>query len=71
MRPVCQTEQPAENVVKIPELGVQISVPDSLKDLTYDARDVTLPNGQPAKIAYFSTAALTKADLTVLLKLGR
>ena len=51
-----------QNVVKIPELGIQITVPDSIKDLTYQVHTGTLQNGNQATFAFFSTAALTAAD---------
>ena len=52
----------AQNIVKIPELGIQITVPDSIKDLTYKASTVTLRNGNQATLAVFSTSSLTTAD---------
>jgi cytoskeletal protein RodZ len=51
-----------QNVVKIPELGIQIIVPDSIKDLTYKTETVTLRNGNQAILARFSTASLTAAN---------
>ncbi len=48
--------------VKIPELGIQITVPDDIKDLRYRVITVTLSNGKQATIAYFSTASLTALD---------
>jgi hypothetical protein len=52
----------AHTIVKIPELGIQITVPDSIKDVTYTTTKVKLRNGNPATIAYFSTTSLTAQD---------
>ena len=51
------TPTPNQNIIKIPELGIQITVPDSLKDLTYTAKT---ENGNA--VAYFSTTTLTNLD---------
>jgi len=51
-----------QNVVKIPELGIQITVPDDIKDLTYQTQVVTLRNGNQSTLAMFSTKALTAVD---------
>jgi len=51
-----------QNVEKIPELGIQITVPDDIKDLKYQVNTVTLKNGQQATFAMFSTAALAGLD---------
>ncbi len=51
-----------QNVETIPELGISITVPDSIKDLTYQVHTGTLQNGNQATFAFFSTAALTTAD---------
>lgn len=56
------TPATTQNVVKIPELGIQLTVPDSIKDLTYQVSTVTLPTQQTATIVKFSTQALTAAD---------
>src|SRR5258708_25082461 len=53
---------PAQNTVQIPELGIQITVPNDIKDLTYQTSTVTLRSGQKATLAMFSTKALTSAD---------
>jgi len=50
-----------QNVVKIPELGIQITVPDNIKDLTYQVHTGTV-NGKQATFAFFSTAALAHLD---------
>src|SRR5205085_3038026 len=44
------TQQPIanQNVVKIPELGIQMTVPNDIKDLTYQVSTVTLRNGKQA-----------------------
>jgi hypothetical protein len=51
-----------QNVVKIPELGIELAVPDSIKDLVYATHNVTLTNGNPATYALFSTTTLTDLD---------
>jgi len=51
-----------QKVEQIPELGIQITVPDDIKDLKYQVSTVTLKNGQPATLAMFSTAALIALD---------
>ncbi|SRR6266566_2909770 len=51
-----------QNVEKIPELGIQITVPDDIKDLKYQVSTVTLKNGSQATLAFISTAALTALD---------
>jgi len=51
-----------KNIVKIPELGIQLTVPDDIKDLTYKIGKTTLRNGNPATYAMFSTASLTAAE---------
>ncbi len=61
-QPTLTTPAMNQNVVKIPELGIQITVPDSIKDLKYKTVTVTLRNKNQATIAYFSTTALAAAD---------
>lgn len=56
------TSASATTVVKIPELGLQMTVPNDIKDLTYQVKTNTLRNGSQATTAYFSTAALTALD---------
>jgi len=51
-----------QNVEKIPELGIQITVPDDIKNLNYQVSTVTLRNGQQATLAMFTTATLTGLD---------
>jgi len=60
------TSTPNQNIVKIPELGIQIIVPDSLKDLTYAAAKNEYGNA----VAYFSTTTLTNLDAACSGKLG-
>ena len=50
------------NVEKIPELGIQITVPNDIKNLKYQVSTVTLKNGNQATLAFFSTAALIALD---------
>lgn len=52
------TSSTNQNIKKIPELGIQITVPDSIKDLTYTPGTVT-SNGQSMPVADFSTQSLT------------
>jgi CRISPR/Cas system CMR-associated protein Cmr5 small subunit len=60
------TQQPAavanQNVEKIPELGIQITVPDDIMDLKYQVHTGTVANGIQATFAFFSTAALANLD---------
>lgn len=51
-----------KNIVKIPELGIQLTVPDSIKDLTYKAYTGSEVEGRSASAARFSTASLTQLD---------
>ncbi len=60
------TPTPNQNIVKIPELGIQITVPDSLKDLTYSAAK----NESGEAIANFSTTSLTNLDAACSGQLG-
>jgi Tfp pilus assembly major pilin PilA len=60
------TPTPNQNIVKIPELGIQITVPDRLKDLTYVASKTEFGNA----VAYFSTTTLTNLDAACSGKLG-
>lgn len=53
---------PAINIVKIPELGVQFNVPDSIKDLTYSYRTSQTSDGKKMLIVDFSTTKLTTLD---------
>jgi cytoskeletal protein RodZ len=56
------TPPEATTVVKIPELGIQIAVPNNIKDLTYKTNTVTLSNGNKGTYALLSTTSLTAAD---------
>ena len=58
------TTQPAPslNVIKVPELGIQITVPDSIKDLIYKVGTATLHDARQETYVEFSTTALTTAD---------
>jgi Tfp pilus assembly protein PilV len=58
--PKLQTIPPS--TIKIPELGIQITVPDNIKDLRYKVSTVTLSNGRQATLALFSTASLIAID---------
>jgi len=49
-------------VVQIPELGIQITVPNSIKDLVYATNTATLNNGNSATYAKFSTTSLSNTD---------
>lgn len=51
-----------QNVLKIPELGIQITVTDDIKDLKYQVHTGTLRNGNQATFAFFTTAALIGLD---------
>lgn len=51
------TPTPNQNIVKIPELGIQITVPDSIKDLTYKAE-----NMDGVEYTSFSTTTVTNLD---------
>lgn len=51
-----------QNLVKIPELGIQITVPNSIKDLTYKIGATMLNDGRQSTYAKFSTIALTASD---------
>jgi hypothetical protein len=48
--------------LKIPELKIYITVPASIKDLTYKTTEGKLNNEAQATLAYFSTDSLAKAD---------
>jgi type II secretory pathway pseudopilin PulG len=52
----------ATTVVQIPELGIQITVPNSIQDLTYKVGTATLHDGRSETYAEFSTASLAAAD---------
>ncbi len=60
--PTQTTPTPGQNIIKIPELGIQIAVPDSIKDLTYKTTTGKLRDGRDSTGATFSTESLTAAD---------
>ena len=58
--PQTQTNQ---NIVKFPELGIEITVPDSIKDLTYVTEYQTdSTNGKPITYARLTTKSLEQLD---------
>ena len=51
------------NIIKFPELGVEITVPESIKDITYSSVNTpTFPQGLSGTIINLSTDSLTKLD---------
>lgn len=48
--------------VSVPELNIEITVPNAIKDLIYRTLPVTLVGGSTGTLAYFSTSSLTSAD---------
>lgn len=56
------TPKADQSILKITELGIQLTVPDSIKDLTYETHEATLKNGTKATVALFSTKSLSNAD---------
>lgn len=56
-----QQVAPNQNIVKIPELGLQITVPDSVKDLIYTVKSSSTAS-QTYKTAFFSTQSLANQD---------
>jgi hypothetical protein len=62
--PVAAQQAAAANqsVVKIPELGIQITVPNDIKDIKYQVHTGTVANGKQATFAFFTTAALVGLD---------
>lgn len=60
--PTQTTPAPSQNIIKIPELGIQITVPDSIKDLTYRISTGKLKDGRESTAAIFSTTSLAAAD---------
>lgn len=51
-----------QNVIKVTELGIQFTVPDSIKDLTYTVKTNTFGTNQTELTAYFTTASLLAKD---------
>lgn len=64
--PVVVTQQTvgtiSQSVEKVPEISSQLTVPNSIKDLTYQTSTVTLKNGKVATLTTFSTSSLTQLD---------
>jgi len=50
------------NILKIPELGIEISLPNSLKDLTYAVNNQTPVNGEANISVGLSTVSLANLD---------
>lgn len=50
------------NILKIPELGIEITLPNSLKDLTYAVINQTPVNGEADISVGLSTMSLTNLD---------
>lgn len=57
-------------VENIPELGIQITVPEDIQDLTYQIGTVKLLNGHMATIAKFSTKTLTSLNASCSASFG-
>lgn len=55
------TPEIVANEFKISELGIEFTVSESLKDVKYIVRDVTLPNGIKVKRAYITTKEVEAA----------
>lgn len=51
-----------ENIIKLPELGIQITVPDSIKDLQYFIEKQTDYRGQEVVYARLSTKTIAAQD---------
>ena len=51
-----------KNVIEIKELGIKITVPDSIKDLTYTYKTSKAADDREMLVAYFSTQKLTNLD---------
>jgi hypothetical protein len=64
--PVVLTQQTVgatnQSIEKIPEISSQLTVPASIKDLTYQTSTVTLKDGKVATLTTFSTSSLTQLD---------
>jgi hypothetical protein len=58
------TSPASTTIVKIPDLGIEVSVPTSINDLTYAYRTSTtgFGNNEQLRIANLSTASLTALD---------
>jgi hypothetical protein len=62
--PIKQSTAANPNILQIPQLGIEIAVPDSIKDLTYITKTITLRNGNQGTEALLSTASLADAAST-------
>ena len=51
-----------ESVINIPELGIQITVPNDIKDVSYKIGTATLNDGRKETFASFTTKALSAID---------
>lgn len=60
--PNATTPPATTTLIKIADLGIQITVPNNIKNLTYQTSTVTLANGNTATYALLSTTALAAAD---------
>jgi hypothetical protein len=56
------TKPSTTSVIKIPQLGIEIVVPNALKGLIYAVSDQTSVNGEASIAVGFSTPALAAAD---------
>ena len=56
------TNNNSMTIIKVPELGIEFSAPNSIKDLVYSYRDGTTESGSSMKIADFSTSSLIAVD---------
>ncbi len=61
-KPNNATSPELQNVVRIPELGVQIVVPDAIKDLVYEVSARKTPENKAVTVVSFSTESLVRAD---------
>lgn len=59
-----------EYVFKFTELGIQMTIPESIKDLTYSVTSGKLTSGQDSVTAYVSTSSITKLDKNCSQSLG-
>ena len=61
-KPSLKPAEIAASEYAIPELGIKLTIRNSLNDLTYHIKDIQLSNGATTKAAYFSTKQLAKAE---------
>lgn len=57
-----KTTNDNQNIIKFAEIGIQITVPDSIKDLTYTTEKQTDQTGKPVTYIRLSTKTLTAKD---------